>query len=133
MILYGWALDLRTNLAWPLVILFFTAYGILAAFQVLQILMVDLNDGQAAAAMAANNLFRCLLGAGSTSIVVPMISSIGVGWTYTLAALVCVCFSPLLWILFMVGPRWRRAKRERQGQEIEIRQRRTEENTSTPE
>ena len=108
---YGWVLEYRTNLAGPLIFLFLFGYGTMAAFQVMQILMVDLNAGDAAAATAANNIFRCLLGAGSTAVVVPMIDRMGVGWTYTFASLVWIAFSPLLWALMKYGPRWRKAKK----------------------
>ena len=113
MIAYGWVLAFRTSLAGPLVALFFTGYGILAAFQVMQILMVDLSPGNPAAATAANNLFRCLLGAGSTAVVVPMVDKLGVGWTYTFAALLWISLSPTLWLLIKYGPRWRKAKRDK--------------------
>ncbi|KAL6716027.1 hypothetical protein ACLMJK_006989 [Lecanora helva] len=110
---YGWVLNARTNLAGPLVMLFLFGYGSSTSFQVLQILMVDITPGQAAAATAANNLFRCLLGAGSTAVVVPMINRMGVGWAYTLLALLWVCFSPMLWSLTKYGPIWRKAKKEK--------------------
>ena len=77
----------------------------------MQILMVDINPENAAAATAANNLFRCLLGAGSTAVVVPMIDRMGVGWTYTFASLVWIAFSPLLWALMKYGPKWRKEKK----------------------
>ena len=108
---YGWVLDAQTNLAGPLILLFIFGYGSMAAFQVMQILMVDINPGNAAAATAANNLFRCLLGAGSTAVVVPMINRMGVGWAYTFASLLWVCFSPFLWALMKYGPGWRKAKK----------------------
>ena len=108
---YGWVLDYQTNLAGPLILLFFFGYGTMAAFQVMQILMVDINPGNAAAATAANNLFRCLLGAGSTAVVVPMIDRMSVGWTYTFASLVWIAFSPLLWALMKYGPKWRKEKK----------------------
>ena len=108
---FGWTLDYQTNLAGPLVCLFFFGYGTMAAFQVMQILMVDINPGDAAAATAANNLFRCLLGAGSTAVVVPMIDRMGVGWSYTFASLVWIAFSPLLWALMKYGPKWRKEKK----------------------
>ena len=116
-IAYGWALYFRTNLSGPLILLFVAGYGSMAAFQVVQILMVDINPGNAASATAANNLFRCLLGAGSTSVVVPMINKMGVGWTYTFASLVWIAFSPSLWALMKYGPIWRKAKKEKKDQE----------------
>lgn len=112
-IIFGWLLSARTALAGPCIALFFAGYGLIAAFQILQILMVDLNPGRAASATAANNLFRCLLGAGATSVVGPMIGRMGVGGTYTFIAGVWLLFSPLLFYLMRVGPRWRREKVER--------------------
>ena len=113
-IAYGWILYYRTNLAGPLITMFIFGYGCMAAFQVMQILMVDINPGNPAAASAANNLFRCLLGAGSTAVVVPMIDAMGVGWTYTLGSLVWIAVSPGLWLLIKYGPVWRKAKKERE-------------------
>lgn len=103
-IAYGWTLDFRTNLAGPLILLFVFGYGSMAAFQVMQILIVDINPGNAPSSTAANNLFRCLLGAGSTAVVVPMIDRMGVGWTYTFASLVWIALSPSLWLLMKYGP-----------------------------
>lgn len=113
-IAYGWTLEYQTNLAGPLILLFVFGYGTLAGFQVMQILMVDLNPGNAASATAANNLFRCLLGAGSTAVVVPMIDKMGVGWAYTFASLVWIALSPSLWLLMKYGPGWRKDKKERE-------------------
>lgn len=112
-IAYGWTLAYRTNLAGPLILLFLFGFGSMAAFQVMQILMVDLNPGNAASATAANNLFRCLLGAGSTAVVVPMIDKMGVGWAYTFASLVWIALSPTLWLLMKYGPGWRKEKKEK--------------------
>lgn len=113
LITYGWVLDFQTNLAGPLVVLFFTGYGVMAGFQVTQILMLDLNPGNPAASTAANNLFRCLLGAGTSAVIVPMFNKMTVGWTYTFWALVWIVFSPSLWVLSIYGPRWRMAKRDK--------------------
>ena len=113
-IAYGWTLQYETNLAGPLILLFVFGYGTMAAFQVLQVLMVDINPGHAAASTAANNLFRCLLGAGSTAVVLPVIDRMGVGWAYTFASLVWITLSPSLWLLMKYGPRWRKEKKEKE-------------------
>lgn len=113
-IAYGWTLDYQTNLAGPLIMLFIFGYGSIAAFQVMQILMVDINPGNAASATAANSLFRCLLGAGSTAVVVPMIDKMSVGWTYTFASFVWIALSPTLWLLMKYGPGWRKEKKEKE-------------------
>ena len=113
-IAYGWTLNYRTNLAGPLILLFVFGYGSMAAFQVMQILIIDINPGNAASSTAANNLFRCLLGAGSTAVVIPMIDRMGVGWAYTFASLVWIALSPSLWLLMKYGPGWRREKKEKE-------------------
>ena len=118
MIGFGWVLHFQTNLAGPLIFLFIFGFGVMAAFQVVQILMVDINPGDAAAATAANNLFRCLLGAGSTAVVIPIIDRLGIGWTYTLFGLVWIAFSPLLWVLIQYGPLWRRQKKDKQDRKV---------------
>lgn len=116
LIAYGWTLQYETNLAGPLILLFVFGYGTMAAFQVMQILIVDINPGNAAASTAANNLFRCLLGAGATAVVLPMIDRMGVGWAYTFASLVWIALSPSLWLLMKYGPRWRKEKKEKEDQ-----------------
>lgn len=84
---YGRVLDIQTNLAGPLILLFVLGYGFMPAFQVIQVLMIGLSPGNAASATAANDLFCCLLGAGSTSVVVPMIEWMLGGWANTFASL----------------------------------------------
>lgn len=114
LIAYGWTLQYETNLAGPLILLFVFGYGTMAAFQVMQILIVDINPSNAAASTAANNLFRCLLGAGATAVVLPMIDRMGVGWAYTFSSLVWIALSPSLWLLMKYGPRWRKEKKEKE-------------------
>ena len=133
-IAYGWTLEYRTNLSGPLILLFVFGYGSMAAFQVMQILMVDINPGNAASATAANNLFRCLLGAGSTAVVLPMIDRMGIGWAYTFAALLWIALSPSLWLLMKYGPGWRKEKKEKgdRKEEAEIEKAATEAANSHP-
>ncbi|KAI9852926.1 MAG: hypothetical protein M1838_003720 [Thelocarpon superellum] len=92
----GWTLHLGVSLAGPCVFLFVIGFCLVAAFNCMNILMVDLYPGRAATATAANNLVRCLLGAVGTAVVIPVIDAIGTGWAYTLAALLWVAFSPLM-------------------------------------
>lgn len=120
LIAYGWTLQYETNLAGPLILLFVFGYGTMAAFQVMQILIVDINPGNAAASTAANNLFRCLLGAGSTAVVLPMIDRMGAGWAYTFSSLVWIALSPSLWLLMKYGPRWRKEKKEKEDRREEV-------------
>lgn len=111
---YGWALEARVSLAGPIVLLFLMGYGVTAAFQVLNVLMVDLHPGKAATATAANNIVRCELGAAASAAIVPMTAAMGYGWAYTVVALLFLVFSPLLWLLMGRGMDWRRVKREKE-------------------
>ena len=111
MIALGWVLEFETNLAGPLVLLFFLGYFVLSAFNVMGVLVVDIYRESPATATAANNLIRCSLGAGGTALVVPMINRLGRGWTYTLIGLVCIAFTPAYWVVMRRGPKWREERR----------------------
>lgn len=112
-IAYGWLLQYNTGIAPVCVIMFFFGYAIIAGFNVMNILMVDIYPGKPASATAANNLVRCLLGAGASAVVIPLINAIGVGWACTLAAFIWIGFSPLIFLLMRLGPKWRRERKER--------------------
>ena len=111
--IYGWVLNARVSVAGPLVLLFFLGFGIMGLSKVVQILVIDITPGKPATATAAFNLVRCLLGAGMTAVVNPMINAMGNGWTFTFIALVWVVFSPMLLILLRKGPQWRKEKKEK--------------------
>lgn len=121
-ICYGWVLQNETNLAGPLVLLFVIGLCITGSFSILSTLVVDLYPEAPATAIAANNLFRCLFGAGGTAVVETMLKSMGRGWCYTFLALIVVVFSPILWISMKWGPRWREERRVRKLKEKEKRE-----------
>lgn len=108
---YGWVLGMEhPPLPAVLVLLFFIGLNTSAVFQPLSALIIDINPTSAAAASAANNLVRCLLGAGGVAIVNPLFNAIGRGWTGTLITLVWVVASSCWWTVMVWGPRWRRTK-----------------------
>ena len=45
-----------------------------------------------------------------------MVDGIGRGWAFTLTALLFVLFSPLFWVLIRYGPRWRKARKDKEEQ-----------------
>ncbi|KAJ5618772.1 hypothetical protein N7510_002756 [Penicillium lagena] len=113
---YGWVMEYRTPLPGPLVMLFLTGLTTTGAFNTLNTLVVDINYETPATAVAANNLFRCLMGAGATAIVGPLINVIGIGWTGTIIAGVWILFSPGLCTVLCLGHSWRQEKPDnRQG------------------
>ncbi|KAK4115904.1 MFS general substrate transporter [Canariomyces notabilis] len=116
---YGWVLQAGHSLAGVLVLLFVIGLCVAGTFSLLNVLVVDLYPDAPATAVAANNLVRCLFGAGGTAVIESMFSAMGRGWTFTFWALVLVVFSPILWALTVRGPQWREERRLRKLEENE--------------
>ncbi|EME44074.1 hypothetical protein DOTSEDRAFT_79950 [Dothistroma septosporum NZE10] len=110
---YGWVMQAETNLAAPLILMFLAGFGGTSAFNVLSVMIVDLYPLSPATATAANNLVRCLMGAGATGVIIFMLEAMGRGWCFTFVAGVVAVFSPILWVLEKWGPEWREARRIR--------------------
>nr|A0A348HAY7.1 RecName: Full=MFS-type transporter phiL; AltName: Full=Phomoidride biosynthesis cluster protein L [fungal sp. ATCC 74256]BBG28509.1 putative transporter [fungal sp. ATCC 74256] len=98
---YAWTMSLRLPPIIPLLCLFVFGWGGTAAYSCMNVLIVDINYSSAASATAANNLVRCLLGAGGAAVIMPLINVLGMGWTFTAIAGLWVLLSPLvLFLLF---------------------------------
>ncbi|CAG8933264.1 unnamed protein product [Penicillium salamii] len=108
---FGWFLNYGVHLAAPTCILFIMGLTLTGAFNTISTLLVDLYPTQAAKATAANNFGRCLLGAGATALIDPMLSAMGKGWCFTFIALVMLATTPLLLIVIRKGPTWREERR----------------------
>lgn len=113
-IAYGWTLTRKVSVAVPVVLLFFTGYSLTSTFQVLNVLMVDIHPGKPSVATAANNIVRCEIGAVFSAILLPLVNAIGWGWAYTLLALLFLGFIPMLVLVMTKGPRWRKARTEKE-------------------
>ncbi|PGH13677.1 hypothetical protein AJ79_03526 [Helicocarpus griseus UAMH5409] len=111
---YGWMLHFRVPVAGPLVLLCIAGASLSAAVNTVGTLLVDLHPGRAATVTASNNLVRCLLGAGATGVIQPMISGLGVGWCFTLIAFVMAGMAPVLMVLIRFGPKCREERRIRE-------------------
>ncbi|PHH87449.1 hypothetical protein CDD83_8859 [Cordyceps sp. RAO-2017] len=104
---WGWTLQVETNVAAPLVLLFIIGMLVPTSFSVLNTLIVDLNPHAPATAAAANNLVRCSFGAAATAVIDYMLEAMGRGWCFTFLALLMIsCFAGLR-VLEKCGPRWR--------------------------
>jgi multidrug resistance protein len=113
-IIYGWLLEARVNLWAPIVVLTFIGYATLGGFSPLMVLFIDLHRSRASTATAANNLARCLLGAGATAVANPLVNALGNGWTFTLVGLVELACVPLLWFPYRYGMQWRAENKEKE-------------------
>lgn len=120
--IFGWILDVNGPLAALLVVLFFTSFSMSVAFNVTSTLLVDFYPNSPATATAANNVVRCLLGAGATAAVVPMIDAMGRGWTFTFLTLFLVATSPMLWVVYYRGMQWRGERLEREEKARKLKQ-----------
>ncbi|RAL04653.1 putative citrate synthase [Aspergillus ibericus CBS 121593] len=78
---YALLMSLVTHppLSYALSLIFTISFAITAAYNIMNILIVDLYYATPATAMAANNLVRCFLGAGATGLVHPAIVRWGNG------------------------------------------------------
>jgi MFS family permease len=114
MIAYGWVVGRKVNLAAPVILMFLAGWGLNATSQVLSALMVDLWPDSAAAATAANNLFRCELGAAASAAISPMGTAMGWGWAYTTLGLIAIAASPCLWFIMTSGMKLRQKRLRKQ-------------------
>lgn len=120
MIAYRWLLQYSVHVAAPIVILFFLGYLAIASFNPISVLIVDLHPKSPGTATAAMNLVRCLLGAGATAVVLPMIEKTGRGWAYTFVGLVQLALLPLLGAIIWWEQQWRVRQRRRDEHRREV-------------
>jgi len=119
---YGWMMDHKISLAGPVVMLFVFGYCMIAASQCLNILMVDIYPGKPATATAANNVTRCLLGAGASAAIIPMGDAIGNGWAYTVLAIIFALSTAGPIASMKYGIKWRKARKEKERRRREARE-----------
>ncbi|KAI1419958.1 major facilitator superfamily domain-containing protein [Xylaria sp. FL1777] len=107
---FGWAVEHQAPLAVEIVLLFLQGIALVAFSNILSTLIVDINPGAAGSATAANNLTRCLVGAGASAFINPLMTAVGAGWAFTIISLSFVAFFPALWLVLRNGVRWREEK-----------------------
>ncbi|KAK2053263.1 major facilitator superfamily transporter [Colletotrichum caudatum] len=103
----GWIIELHVHIAASIAMAFFVGgldTIILAAFSTL---IVDLFRSQSFSATASMNLSRCLLASGGTVAIGPLIRAVGVGWAFTLCAVVALASCSLALLELWRGRHWR--------------------------
>ncbi|KAF2100707.1 putative multidrug transporter [Rhizodiscina lignyota] len=113
-VVFGWTLDKKVHLSVPLIAGFFLGWAATAIQSVVTTLLVDIFNKQSASATAALNLARCLVGAGGTAAILPIVNAIGAGWAFTLFAMVLVLALGLLVVQLRYGPKWRKRRQAKQ-------------------
>ncbi|KAL7797459.1 hypothetical protein V8C37DRAFT_369541, partial [Trichoderma ceciliae] len=104
---------MKTHISPPLILTFVMALFLTACYNSMNLLLVDLYPNSPSTASAANNLTRCLMAAGGSAVIEPMIRAMGTGWAYTLIGLLIIVMSPTLCIVTRYGPIWREERRVR--------------------
>ncbi|KAI0859547.1 major facilitator superfamily domain-containing protein [Xylaria cubensis] len=85
---FGWTIQYRVHIAVPITTTFITGWTAVSIISIVTTYLIDVFTEQKAASSASLNLARCLLAAGATSIVTPMIRAVGTGWTFAIAVAV---------------------------------------------
>ncbi|OCL09899.1 putative MFS transporter [Glonium stellatum] len=110
---WGWVVGSKTNLAAPLVILFFAGAGVSGPVSILSTLLVDLYPMNPGRVSSSFNLTRASLSAVGTAVVQYIIDAWGYGYTYLFMGLVVLAASPSVWIVRKWGPKWREERYQR--------------------
>ncbi|KAH6606338.1 major facilitator superfamily domain [Trichoderma cornu-damae] len=110
---FGWAAEMKAHISAPLILTFVMALFLTACYNSMNLLLVDLYPDSPSTASAANNLTRCLMAAGGSAVIEPMIRAMGIGWAYTFTGLLIIAMSPTLFIVTRHGPVWREERRVR--------------------
>lgn len=107
---YGWSLQQRAHIAIPLVLQFFSAGSQVGIFTVCGTLLTDLNPERSATVQASYNLVRCALSASGIAALQALIDSVGVGWCFTIYAILALVCIPLCLVLRRWGWDWRKGE-----------------------
>ncbi|KAJ8133345.1 hypothetical protein O1611_g286 [Lasiodiplodia mahajangana] len=108
-LVFGWTIQYskRVHIAVPIITTFFTGWALVSTQSVIMTYLIDVFPDQKAAASASMNLARCLLAAGGTSIVMPLIDAVGVGLTFTITVAALLVASVGIVIQWRSGGKWR--------------------------
>jgi MFS family permease len=118
-LLFGWTIQYphHVNIAVPIVSTFITGWTAVSTQSVIMTYLIDVFSDRSAAASASLNLARCIFAAGGTSIVMPMVDGVGVGWAFTICVAVQVIALLGAAIQSRYGGKWRQeAEEKKRGQ-----------------
>ncbi|KAK6216959.1 major facilitator superfamily transporter [Colletotrichum tabaci] len=106
----GWIIQSNVHIAASITMAFFVGGLNTIILAVFSTLIVDLFRSQSFSATASMNLSRCLLSAGGTAAIGPLIRAVGVGWAFTLCAIIALFSCSFVVLELWRGRHWR-AKR----------------------
>ncbi|KAH0837732.1 hypothetical protein AYO21_09361 [Fonsecaea monophora] len=118
-LIFGWTVDQGVHISVPIICFFVLGWAAISLQSVISTYLVDIHHTQSASATASLNLVRCLLGAGGTAVVGPLINSIHVGWTFTLLTGIMLVLGGLALVQIMFGDAWRQRREHNSPSEME--------------
>jgi predicted MFS family arabinose efflux permease len=118
-LVFGWTLDKGVHMSVPVICTFVLGWASTSIIGTVSTFMVDCFPKQGASATAALNLVRCLLAAGGTAAVLPIVNGIGVGWTFTLLVGIMLATLSLVWTQMRYGSKRRQRREEREKESTE--------------
>ncbi|BAP72348.1 uncharacterized transporter YBR043C [Kluyveromyces marxianus] len=107
LLIFGWCLDKHEHWVTPLIGTAIFGFASMMTIGATVSYLVDSLPGRGATGVALNNLIRMILAAVSVFITTPMLKGMGVGWTFTMLALIVVASSSVLVLLKRNGDYFR--------------------------
>ncbi|KAI0486192.1 major facilitator superfamily domain-containing protein [Xylaria cf. heliscus] len=104
---FGWTIQYGVHIAVPIITTFLTGWTAVSIVSIVTTYAIDVFSEHKAASSASVNLARCLLAAGGTSTVTPIIGAVGIGWTFTIAIAVQLVALVGVGIQWKFGGKWR--------------------------
>ncbi|KAL7794455.1 major facilitator superfamily domain-containing protein [Trichoderma ceciliae] len=111
---WGWAMDQVVHVSVPCILSCLVGMGMIGFNNTSNTLLVDIHPGKAGTATAANNFTRCLVGAGASASIVPLMNAIGVGWSFTMFGLIYAACALPLTLIMVRGIKWRAEKKAKE-------------------
>ncbi|KAI1329479.1 putative MFS transporter [Xylariaceae sp. FL0255] len=83
---YGWTLQVKTNMAAPLILQFLIGFSNQLLYTCINTLLLDYWPNLGASVQAANNFVRCELAAAGLAALDPLLRALGPGWCFVVFA-----------------------------------------------
>lgn len=110
-LVYGWTVEKAVGgIPVPVLAMFFQGVAQLFCFPSLNTYSLDVmqSSGRSAEVVAGNYLFRYIVAAMGSGLVLPAIEGIGVGWFSTISAVFLVIAGFCIWLSTIYGEKWRK-------------------------
>ena len=108
---YGWTVEKGVHWSAPIILTSLIGVGMIVTFMPTMTYLIDAFGRYSASASAANNSFRCLVGAVLPLAGQPMYDKLGLGWGNSLLAFIALAMIPIPFLFLRYGERIRTSPR----------------------